>query len=72
MLESPPTTPSGRAERSVPRLAAVALLLVAAGIHIYEYFGQDITYLAVLFLVSALACWSAPGCCWRGPRGSVG
>jgi len=56
----------------VPRLAAVALLLVAAGIHVYEYFGQDITYLAVLFLVSALACWSAPGCCWRGPRGSVG
>jgi len=53
MLESPPTTPSGRAERSVPRLAAVALLLVAAGIHVYEYFGQDIAYLAVLFLVSA-------------------
>ncbi len=53
MLESPPTTPTGRAERSIPRLAAAALLLAAAGIHIYEYFGQDVTYLAVLFLVSA-------------------
>ncbi len=34
-------------------MAAAILLIAAAGIHIYEFFGQDIAYPAVLFLVSA-------------------
>ncbi len=54
MLQSPVTTPDGRAEKVWPRLAGTALLLIAAGIHFYEYFGEDVPYLQVLFVLSGL------------------
>src|SRR5579875_2787008 len=41
VLDSPSTTPSGRAERSVFRLAGIVLLAVAAAIHVYEFFGAS-------------------------------
>jgi|SRR5579884_857691 len=54
MLQSPVTTPEGRAEKVWPRLGGAALLAIAAGIHFYEYFGEDVAYLQVLFVLSGL------------------
>ncbi|HZD64849.1 MAG TPA: hypothetical protein VE152_01990 [Acidimicrobiales bacterium] len=53
MLDSPPTTGSGRAEAPLLRLAGAASLLVGAGIHVYEFFPQSLAYLAALFVASA-------------------
>ena len=53
MLQSPVTTPAGRAEKAWPRIAGAALLAVASGIHVYECFGEDVKYLVVLYVLSA-------------------
>ena len=69
MLESPSTTPDGRAERRGIRLAGAALLLAAAVIHIIEIRDAEIAFLVVGFALSALGTLGAALLLLsRGPR----
>ncbi|PZS37842.1 MAG: hypothetical protein DLM62_17020 [Pseudonocardiales bacterium] len=52
-LDSPERIPTGRAEHRMARVAGAALLVIAAGLHIYEYFGASPLSLAALFIASA-------------------
>lgn len=51
-LDSPQRVPTGRAEHRMARVAGAALLVIAAGLHVYEYFGAPLS-LAALFIASA-------------------
>ena len=54
MLESPVTTPNGRAERRGPRVVGAVLLIAAGAIHLAELGGVEVPYLVVGFALSAV------------------
>src|SRR4051794_9962057 len=69
MLESPVTTPNGRAERAPVRVCGALLLLAAAVIHIIEIQGAETAVLLVGFALSALGTLGAALLLLtRGPR----
>jgi hypothetical protein len=69
MLESPATTPNGRAERRGIRVLGAVLLLAAAVIHVIELQGAETGVLIVGFALSALSTLAAALLLLsRGPR----
>jgi hypothetical protein len=69
MLESPATTPNGRAERRGVRVVGAVLLLAAAVIHAVELQDAETPMLIVGFALSALATLGAALLLLtRGPR----
>lgn len=54
MLDSPASTPHGRAEHGGARVLAGVLLLADAGIHAYEVIDADVPFLVVGFLATAV------------------
>ncbi|WP_406471456.1 hypothetical protein OH738_39885 [Streptomyces hirsutus] len=54
MLDSPASTPRGRAEHGGARVVAAVLLLADAGIHAYEVLAADVPFLIGGFLATAV------------------
>lgn len=68
-LDSPASTPQGRAEHGGARVVAGVLLLVDAGIHAYEVVDADVPFLVGGFIATAVG--TAAGALLlltRGPR----
>ncbi|MGY3203034.1 hypothetical protein [Streptomyces sp. TE5632] len=69
MLDSPASTPRGRAEHGGARVLAGALLLADAGIHAYEVTDADVPFLIGGFIAAAVgAVAGALLLLTRGPR----
>src|SRR3954454_12771137 len=68
MLDSPVTTPTGRAERRAPRVVGAILLILAAVIHVIEVRDAETVTLVIGFALSAVSTLGSLLLLTRGPR----